>query len=217
MNELIAFRRIAERGVENIKSRLSDVSIVSSKRETVLANVEKVVLSIPGVEGVRFLEPELKEELTRLELQAERNGACGGLIPFRNGGVWAALSREVSLLVIGNAHMIVDNEGLLYMMDTSGQVIGEYVPPHLREKFMKENPSANFLSEDFVLHSDVTVQGEPYFLIDEIGFPYLEGVEGITRITSGSVSTLSDDRMRSLLGFEGPNLWTHLVGFDILP
>ena len=82
---------------------------------------------------------------------------------------------------------------------------------------MKENPSANFLSEDFVLHSDVTVQGEPYFLIDEIGFPYLEGVEGITRITSGSVSTLSDDRMRSLLGFEGPNLWTHLVGFDILP
>ena len=138
-------------------------------------------------------------------------------MPFRNGGVWAALSREVSFMVVGNAHFIIHNEGLLYMMDTSGQVIGEYVPPHLKEQFVKDHPDANFLSDDFALLSDVTVRGEPYFLIDEIDFPYLEKVKGITRLTSGSVSTMSDDRVRSLMGCEGPELWTHLVGFDLLP
>ncbi|KQM11554.1 hypothetical protein AOA80_07660 [Methanomassiliicoccales archaeon RumEn M1] len=189
---------------------------MAAEREAVLAEVERAVLKIPGVEGMRFLDPELKEEITRLELLAEQNGACGGLMPFRNGGVWAALSREVSLIVVGNAHLIVHNEGLLYMMDTSGQVIGEYVPPHLKERFVKEHPNANFLSDDFVLHSDVTVQGEPYFLIDEVDFPYLENIEGITRLTSGSVSTMSDDMVRSLMGFDGPQRWTHLVGFDLL-
>lgn len=190
--------------------------IVAAEREVVLANVEKAVLGIPGVEAMRFLGPEMKGEITRLELLAEQNGACGGLMPFRNSGVWAALSREVSFMVVGNAHFIVHNEGILYMMDTSGQVIGEYVPPHLKEQFMKEHPDANFLSDDFVLHSDVTVKGEPYFLINEIDFPYLERMEGITRLTSGSVSTMSDDWMRSLMGCGGRERWTHLVGFDLL-
>ena len=190
---------------------------MASERESILANVQKAILAIPGVEAIRFLEPELKEEITRIELLAEQNGACGGLMPFRNGGVWAALSREVSFMVVGNAHFIVHNEGLLYMMDTSGQVIGEYVPPHLKEQFVKDHPDANFLSDDFVLHSDVTVKGEPYFLIDEVDFPYLDKMEGITRLTSGSVSTMSDDWVRSLMGCEGPERWTHLVGFDILP
>ena len=192
-------------------------STVATEREAILANVEEALLEIPGVEAMRFLGPELKEEITRLELLAEQNGACGGLMPFRNGGVWAALSREVSFMVVGNAHFIIHNEGLLYMMDTSGQVIGEYVPPHLKEQFVKEHPDANFLSDDFALLTDVTVDGEPYFLIDEIEFPYLEKVKGITRLTSGSVSTMSDDLVRSLMGCEGPELWTHLVGFDLLP
>ncbi len=190
---------------------------MAAEREEVLAGVERIVLAIPGVEAIRYLEPELKEEITRLELLAEQNGACSGLMPFRNGGVWAALSREVSLMVVGNPHLIVHDEGLLYMMDASGQVLGEYVPPHLKEEFKREHPTASFLSDDFVLHQGMAAQGEPYFLIGEVSFPYLDNVEGITRVTSGSISTMSDDRVRSLMGLEGHARWTHLVGFDLAP
>ncbi|NLI73873.1 MAG: hypothetical protein GX369_03765 [Euryarchaeota archaeon] len=186
-------------------------------REEILNDVKKTVMDVTGVEAIRFLDPELREEIIRIEHLAEKNGACGGLMPFRNNGVWEALSREINLIIIGNAHFIIDNEDLLTMLDTSGQVLGEYVPPHLKEEFIKNNPRASFLSDDFVLYPDVEINGEPYFLIDEIAFPPLEKVVGITRITSGSVSTMTDDWIRAKVGCEGPGRWTHLVGFDITP
>ena len=98
-------------------------------RQTVLAEVEERVRAIPGVVDMRFLDPDLKEEVTRLEMLAEKNGACAGLMPFVNKGVWEALAREVSLILVGNTHLLVDNKGLLYMLDQKGQVMGEYVTP----------------------------------------------------------------------------------------
>ncbi|MBI0581668.1 MAG: hypothetical protein JET69_01470 [Methanomassiliicoccales archaeon] len=185
-------------------------------RETILAAVEERIRAIPGVMDMRFLDPSLKEEVTNLEVQAEKNGACGGLMPFVNRGVWEALGREVSLVIIGDTNLLVDNRGLLYMMDQKGQIMGEYVTPQQREKILKEKPETKFLSEDFILHPEVEIYGEPYFLIDEISFDYLEGLKGIMRVTSGSVSTMSDDYIRGLLGFSGPNKWTHLIGFDLM-
>lgn len=185
-------------------------------RETILAAVEGRARAILGVMDVRFLDPALKEEITNLETQAEKNGACGGLMPFVNRGVWESLGREVTFVIIGNAQLLVDNRGLLFMVDQEGQVIGEYVTPEQREKLLRDKPDTKFLSEDFIMHPEVEIHGEPYFLIDEIKFDYLEGVPGIARVTSGSVSTLSDDYIRDLLGFSGPNKWTHLVGFDLV-
>jgi len=184
-------------------------------RETILAAVEDRIRAIPGVMDMRYLDPVLKEEVTNLEVQAEKNGACGGLMPFVNRGVWEALGREVSLVIIGNTHLLVNNRGLLFMMDQKGQIMGEYVTPQQREKILEEKPDTKFLSEDFILHPEVEIQGEPYFLIDEIGFDYLEGIAGIARVTSGSMSTMSDDYVRGLLGFTGPDSWTHLIGFDL--
>jgi hypothetical protein len=101
------------------------------------------------------------------------------------------------------------------MMDQKGQILGEYVTPEQREKILEEKPETTFLSEDFIMHPEVEIAGEPYFLIDEIEFRYLDDVEGVTRVTSGSTSTLSDDFIRNLMGFTGPKNWTHLVGFDL--
>lgn len=184
-------------------------------RQTVLAEVEKRVREIPGVVDMRYLDPELKEEINRQEMLAEKNGACAGLMPFVNKGVWEALAREVSLILIGNTHLLVDNKGLLYMLDQKGQVMGEYVTPEQREELLEKHPDTAFLSEDFIMHPEVEIFGEPYFLIDEIKFHYIEDVPGVTRVTSGSVSTLSDDLVRQAMGYTGPKQWTHLVGFDL--
>lgn len=184
-------------------------------REAILAVVEKRVREIPGVVDMRFLDPELKENVTRLELLAEQNGSCGGLMNFVNKGVWEALAREVSLVIVGNAHLLVDNEGLLYMMDEKDQIIGEYVTPAQKTKLLEDNPNCQFLSEDFIMHPEVEISGEPYFLIDEIRFHYIEDIPGVIRVTSGSLSTMSDDFVRTNMGYTGPQTWTHLVGFDI--
>ncbi len=184
-------------------------------RQTVLAEVEKRVREIPGVEDMRFLDPDLKEEITRLEILAEKNGACAGLMPFVNKGVWEALAREVSLILVGNTHLLVDNKGLLFMLDQKGQIMGEYVTPEQRVEILERDPEASFLSEDFLMHPEVDISGEPYFLIDEIKFHYIEDVPGVTRVTSGSVSTMSDDLVRRVMGYTAPNQWTHLVGFDL--
>lgn len=186
------------------------------ERDAVLAAVEDRIRAIPGVLDMRFLDPDLKEEITHLEVLAERNGACGGLMPFVNRGVWEALGREVSLVIIGDLHLLVDNRGLLYMMDQKGHTIGEYVTPEQRLRIMESHPETSFISEDFILHTDVEICGEPYFLIDEIKFQYLDGVDGIDRVTSGSMSTMSDNYVREIMGFSGPKNWTHLVGFDLV-
>jgi hypothetical protein len=184
-------------------------------REAVLAAVEKKAREIPGVVDVRFLDPDLKENITRLELLAEQNGSCGGLMNFVNRGVWEALAREVSLVIVGNAHLLVDNEGLLYMMDEKDQIIGEYVTPQQKAEILEKNPNTQFLSDDFIMHPEVEICGEPYFLIDEIRFQYIEDIPGVTRVTSGSLSTMSDDLVRTVMGYTGPQTWTHLVGFDV--
>jgi hypothetical protein len=186
------------------------------EKEEVLKAVEKKLRSIPGVVDIKFLDPELKEELTRLEMLAEQNGACMGLMPFINRGVWEALAREVSLIVIGNASMIVDRDNLLYILDQKGQVMGEYVIPGRKQEILAKNPDARFLSDDFVIYPVGEIHGEPYFLISEVKFQYLDDVKGVTRVTSGSISTMSDDFIRNSLGYTGPKVWTHLVGFDII-
>jgi hypothetical protein len=184
-------------------------------KDNVLSAVEKEIRSIPGVLDLKFLDPTTKKDLSALEKQAEKNGACGGLMPFVNRGVWESLGREVSVIIVGNAHMIVDNEGLLYMMDQKGQILGEYVPPGKKADIIAAKPDCRFLSEDFILHPDVKISGEPYFVISEVAFHYLDDVKGITRITSGSVSTMADDWIRGTMGYKDKKTWTHLVGFDL--
>ena len=204
---------ISNRHKNNIKVSLIVLSYMD--REKVLAVVEETIRAIPGVLDMRFLDPGLKEEVTHLEVLAERNGACAGLMPFVNKGVWETLSREVCLVIVGDVQLLVDNKGLLFMMDQKGQILGEYITPEQREKLLEEKPDTKFLSEDFIMHPEVEIVGEPYFLIDEIKFQYLEGIEGLIRVTSGSTSTLSDDFIRNQMGFTGPKTWTHLVGFDL--
>ena len=111
--------------------------VENMEQKEILAMVEKRVLDIPGVVAIRFLDPEMREEVTRLEILAEINGACMGLMPFVNEGVWEALSREISFIIIGDAHFIVDNESAL-PQGHGGQVLGQYVQLP-EEDFLEES------------------------------------------------------------------------------
>ncbi len=194
---------------------LESITRIMNKNE-VLRAVEERIRSEPGIVDMRFLDDELKGEIANLETLAEKNKACGGLMPFINTGVWASLDRDVSLIIIIRSSEVDldDISGILYIVDQKGQKVGEYVNPDRIEQVKKEKPDALFLSDDFCLYRDVQIEGEPYFDIAAVPFPIIEQIPGVKDVISGSVSTMSDDLIRERTGYKKDGLWSRLVGFN---
>ena len=187
-------------------------------REEILSNVEKKVRGIPGVVDMKYLDEGLKEKIAGIEHQTEENGAVGGLMPFVNKGVWETLKREnCFVMILGSQEMpFMVPDHAIYLLDQKGQIVGEFLSEERRQE-MKRRDDVYFLSEDFVLYHGLEICGEPYFLVPEIEFREIDDVEGVTRVTSASVSTPCDHLIRSTMGRTTGRVWTHLVGFDLVP
>ncbi len=175
--------------------------------------VKRKLRLVPGLVDLKFLSDDEKKKIIELEKRAEDNGAAGGLMAFTNEGVWESLNRSfVVLLVMEHEKEVLNHSTPVKMVDENGQVLGEY----MREgEVSPDREDVCFLSDDFVIYSDVKPEGTPYFLLPEIELPFLEDVEGIQDITSGSISTLSDHYIRKAMGYEDTDYWTHLVGFNL--
>jgi hypothetical protein len=185
------------------------------RREEVLNDVRSTVMDIPGAVDMVFLEGTIKNEVVENERKAESNGAAGGLMPFRNIGVWESLGKEISLVIVFEPDMtVLTEERPVIMIDEDNQLIGEFVNEERRCQ-LRGRDGVHFLSDDFVLYSDLEVVGDPIFIMPTLEFRYLDDVEGVKDVTAGSISTLSDHLIRSRLGYEKTKNWTHLVGFDL--
>jgi len=184
--------------------------------EAVLAQVKKTVLALSGVISMTFLDADFRAEIINLEMEAEKNGACGGLMPFTNRGVWESFKRRVQFVMVvqSSAILIGDENDLVYIEDQKGQRVGEWINAD-RQKELAGRQDICYISPDFVLYPDVQSVGEPFFVLPEMDFPYIKNIAGVTNVTSGSVSTLADDYIRHRLGFSNTKHWTHLVGFDL--
>jgi hypothetical protein len=183
--------------------------------EAVLKKVEETIRAIPGVMDVWFLEKEDRARLASIEKKAEANGACGGLMPFVNRGVWGTMSREVvAIVVIGSSiPLIGDQFNIVYIVDQTEQVIGEYLTPQRQEEF-KERDDVCRVGTDFIIYNDRKMVGEPFFVLPELEFHFLDQIEGVTDVTSGSISTMADDWIRYEMGYTETKHWTHLIGFN---
>jgi len=186
-------------------------------RESVLESVLTKLRSTPGVKDVRQLDPEVRERIRNLETIAEGRGAIGGLMKFRNRGVWEVLEREICMvMILGQDYKLSGNtSGMVHIVDQAGQVLGEFVGPERKAQILREKPDAFFLTEDFMMYSGWRSVGEPYFLIDEVVLHDLDGIEGVSKVTSGSLTSFSDEVIRDMFGFSGPKEWTRLIGFDL--
>jgi hypothetical protein len=164
----------------------------------------------------RYLDPGLRERIVSIERSCEENGACGGLMPFVNTGVWETLRRQHCFILIidSSALLLEPTKDLVFIADKSGQIIGEYLTPDRRAE-LQGRTDVSFLSDDFVLYLGVAPEGEPFFVLPELPFKYLDGIDGVIDVTSGSISTLSDDYIRHLMGYVNTKHWTHLVGFNL--
>jgi hypothetical protein len=186
------------------------------ERETILKQVEDTLRAIPGVMDVWFLDPNQRTRLESIERDAESHGACGGLMPFVNRGVWATMSREVIVvIVIGSSiPLIGDQFNIVYIEDQNKQVIGEYLTPARQEEF-KDRDDVCRIGPDFIIYGDRPMVGEPYFVLPELEFHFLDGIKEVKDVTSGSISTLADDWIRFELGYVETKHWTHVIGFNL--
>lgn len=185
-------------------------------KELILSAVKKTVESLAGVIAMEMLTPELRSAIIDLETEAERNGACGGLMPFTNRGVWESFRRQEQFVIVIDSSSIIlgDDHDLVFISDQSGQRVGEWLNED-RMKEMQGRDDICYISPDFILYADVKSVGEPFFVLPEMEFPYLKEIKEVENVTSGSISTMADDYIRNQLGFGRGKRWTHLVGFDI--
>lgn len=185
-------------------------------RNAIRSAVKDRILTLKGIEAFEYLDQDFRQEIERRERDAEGNGAVGGLMAFVNTGVWDVLTRQEVFVIVAQpkVEILRPQDHLVHIVDQKGQVIGEYLPEGKRDSTeLREN--AYLLSEDFVLYGDVDIVGEPYFLIPPMTFPPLDGMSGIKRLVSASISTVSDDYIRTRLGYGDTKCWTHLVGYDL--
>ncbi len=184
--------------------------------EEILAEVGRRVGAIPCVHTYRYLTEQMRRDIMLLEREAELQSLETGIMPFINRGVWGALDRKVQLVIIMESacEILPRSNSLVHIEDAEGNVIGEWLSKERREKEAGKR-GMRMIGEDFALYSEVEMTGKPYFVLPEVDFPYLEGVEGVTNVTSGSLSPPADLYVHKAMKLEDPTLATHLVGFDV--
>lgn len=177
--------------------------------------VKETVKKIPGVKEVIFCDSVLRKKMMELEKEAESNGAAGGMMTFQNIGVSESMDREYCFFIIVDPEEPLNNYGSnpLTMIDEAGQVVGEWVNEEKAAK-LRERDDVHFLSDDFVIYESVEVVGKPYFIIQDMGFEYIEEVEGVKNVSSGSISGPADQYLREQFGYGDTRCWTHVIGFD---
>ena len=182
----------------------------------ILKQVEEKLRAIPGVMDVWFLDKQNQTKLESIEREAESHGACGGLMPFVNRGVWATMSREVVLIIVigSSIPLIGDQFNIVYIEDQNKQVIGEYLTPARLEAF-KDRDDVCRIGPDFIIYNDRLPVGEPYFVLPELEFHFLDDIKEVMDVTSGSISTMADDWIRLELGYLETKHWTHVIGFNV--
>ncbi|WP_147654318.1 hypothetical protein [Methanomassiliicoccus luminyensis] len=187
-----------------------------SKAE-VLAQVEERLTLFRGLKGLRFVDAGFKRGLEDMERQAETQSKEAGLMRVINEGFWNTMDRDVqvALVLTPDNYLIRRSNDLLKLKDGGGNLLGEWINPERAEE-MKEREDVRFISHDFVLYKGADMEGEPYFVLPDVDFLYLEGVEGICNITSSSPSGPADEYIRKELGLDEPRLMSHLIGFDIV-
>jgi hypothetical protein len=172
--------------------------------------------SLADVFEIRLLTSEERSEVQRLELLAESSGAAGGLMPFVNEGIHAALASDAVFAVTTGPMTSEPPAPWTIMVDDDDQVIGEWLPPS-RIAEARESKRCIFLSDDFVMYKDPRPRGKSRFVMPFVCFP-LEGDDSpFTVCGVGSPSTPGDEYIRSLLGNPGTDIATLLLGVCFRP
>ncbi len=124
-------------------------------QDEILSSVEEKLSHIDGLKAYRRLERETKDKVIVLEREAEESSIKNGLLRVANLGIFNALERQISMVLIFEAgsRLLDRAENLIQLKDQKGQLVGEWVNPE-KARAMQGDKSVSFLSHDFVLYEN---------------------------------------------------------------
>jgi hypothetical protein len=160
---------------------------------------------------MRLLTSEERSEAQRLEDLAESSGAAGGLMPFVNEGIHAALASDAVFAVTTGPMTNEPPAPWTIMVDEDDKLIGEWLPPS-RIAEARESKRCIFLSDDFVMYKDPRPRGKSRFVMPFVCLPLGSDDSPFTVCGVGSPSTPGDEYIRSLMGSPGTDVATLLLG-----
>lgn len=184
--------------------------------EETLATVQGRLRKMEGLRELLVLDKAQCDEVIEQERQAEEDAKRFGPMKVVNEGFWSTFGREfqVALVLDSTSPIVHRTDLLLQLRDQEGKKIGEGVG-HGTVQGRSGDQAVRYISKDFVLYEGVKVKGEPYFVIPEVEFDLLKGINGIQKIISCSPSAQVDAFIRGWSGLDDEGLFTRIVGFDM--
>jgi hypothetical protein len=162
-----------------------------------LPQLRALLSSLAEVFDIRPLTSQERSEAQRLEDLAEASGAAGGLMPFVNEGIHAALASDAVFAVTTGPMTNEPSTPWTIMLDDDDQMIGEWLPQS-RIAEARESKRCIFLSNDFVMYKDRRPRGRGRFVMPFVCLPIEDDTSPFTVCGVGSPSTTTSSCTRSL-------------------
>ncbi|MEM3506161.1 MAG: hypothetical protein QW589_08660 [Candidatus Bathyarchaeia archaeon] len=184
--------------------------------EEVIKLIKEVLLSIPGIIDVRYLDRKHFEEILKLETLVEKS-----MIGIRcfNEGLREVLKRQVVLVIVHLPNLRHPPEPII-LWKIGEEIVGEEVWEDEKIEKLKKDPNIIFLGKNFILYKDKLAhlrKADSTLVYPPIRFPELEEIKLIKDVASITVSTPVDIYIKKEMGWDinDPKIGTVLIGFNI--
>ncbi len=128
------------------------VFTMSMEPEEVLAKLR----TEPGVVRAEIMPDELCGSIIREESTVT---AAGGMMGVRNLGLEKVVGRSLHLVLFVDTGFNVPSGAPMRMVDSAGNLLGHQISKGSEREYMGRR-DVTFLSDDFVMYTDITVVGD---------------------------------------------------------
>ena len=165
-----------------------------------------------GVIGAYVMDDEISKSV----LDVESGIRTRSNHEYRNVGYSKALERKHRICVFYNEGYVFEKRSLVKLMTTDGTIMGTSLYPEQIPEYRKKD-NVIWISEDFVVFTDIVGKGEEEFVLFPFDLPELtEAVPECRNAIGVSPTTSSDMVLKRKAGVPvTKDIYTSIVAFDI--
>ncbi|MCI5866494.1 MAG: hypothetical protein SOZ23_01225 [Methanosphaera sp.] len=166
---------------------------------------------------------ELMDDDMKRDVLAYEMKRLDEVVPFLNKGLQEALDKQEAIVIIKEfdyepGDQLTGESSALTLRTESGKIIGEMVYDEDEIEYLKGDPTAYFISDNFVTYSDPTAVGEKQFFVfegEDSSFITDKDLEStVESLIVGVPSTETDHYIRDRFNLSSERkLGTLIIGF----
>ena len=176
--------------------------------------IQKVIEYVKTVDGVLDVH-EMDEEISNKVWSIERSIKTRIEDKYKNLGYDAAMERQHRICIFYDDTYIFGLRSILKLMDSEGKILGTNLAPGEEEQY-RDKDNVIWVSDDFIVFTDVVGNGEELFVLLPFDIPEIEdAVPGVRSVIGTSPTTSSDAALKEK--FDKPiirGVYTMIVAFD---